>query len=253
MNELSFPNPPTENYLTIPLDASIHRIAQQYASVQPNPTKAIEVYRNILAVYAAHLYLQLIHIDTDLERSEGSNLATLTLTNTASLCLPEFGDLECILIDRTSQEINPSDSLGESICVLVVRSIKDIQDPTTIDEVEIFGFTDNLAEQPILVSDLKSIDYLFDYLEFIEIVKPSQKYFEDLTINEIKRKLEDIYRKSDDLDFEYNIAQELKQDSHKELSQVREEQKNVNVDRERLAADLAEKLQNLWGRLEDSE
>ena len=291
----------TKNYVTIPIGSNIHETAGKFASLQPTAEKATEVYRNTLAVHAAAIYLKLIHIETDLERSEGGNLAIMTLKNTASLCLPIFGDLECVLIDSDTEKIElPKSVDSDSIGILVLRGIKDAQDPTEIaeinskiaeinskrnlfitssikdaqdptsvadsdtqpfDRVEILGFVDNLDRLPIPVTKIDSIDSFFTHLEFIEIVRSLlADYLTELSLDRIKAKLEYIYRHSDGLDFEYNLGQFLKNDSHPELASVREPQRMSDespqkFDRnwQELATDLSEELQNLWGRLKNSD
>jgi hypothetical protein len=84
-----------QSYMTIPLGEKAHGYAREFAKLQPDSNKAIQAYRNILTVYAAHCYLQILQIESDLEQSEGWNLAIATLQDVASLHLPEFGDLEC--------------------------------------------------------------------------------------------------------------------------------------------------------------
>jgi Protein of unknown function (DUF1822) len=260
-----------KNHVTIPIGSNIHEMAGKFASLQPTAEKAIEVYRNTLAVNAAAIYLKLIQIDTDLAQSEGGNLAAMTFKNTASLYLPEFGDLECVLIDSDTEKLDLPKSIdSDSIGILVLRGTKkDSEDPTSVadpdtqpfDRVEILGFIDNLDLLPIPVTKIDSIDSFFNHLEFIEIVRSLlADYLTDSSLDRIKAKLEDIYNASDDLDFEYNLGEFLKNDSRSELASVREPQRKPDeaqqkseVERQRLAAELSEKLQSLWGRLKDSD
>ena len=260
---------PEENHVTIPIGSNIHEMAGKFASLQPTTAKAIEVYRNTLAVHAAAIYLKLIHIKTDLKRSEGGNLAVMTLKNTASLYLPGFGDLECVLIDSDTEKIDLPIEDSDSIGILILRGIKDSEDPTTIassnsqpfDRVEILGFVDNLNRLPLLITKIDSIDSFFTHLEFIEIVRSLlANYLTELSLNRIKDKFEYIYHHSDDLDFEYNLGQFLKSESPSELASVREpqwmsdeSQQKSEAERQRLAAELSEKLQHLWGSLKDSD
>jgi hypothetical protein len=134
--------------------------------------------------------------------------------------------------------------------------------------MEVIGFAIDLSQLPIEIAQLPSTDKLLDRLELLELLTPVLVYVPDLSIDEIKAALEKIYQQSDDLRFEYNIGKFLKagrertkmrvaedlmkfiQAEDRELALARE--RSVNPDRElqALAADLAEQLQDLWGRLD---
>jgi hypothetical protein len=243
-------NPTVENYLTVDLDPIAHSTAQKFASLQPTPEKAIEVYRNVLTTFAAARYLRIANIDIDMEQSEGGNLGVMTLKNTASLHLPEYGNLDCILIDADTTQIDLPDLADESIGILVLRTTQSSGDPTKIDEVEVLGFIDNLAHSPTSVSEVKPADDFYIYLDFIKLVQPLNS-FSDKPVDRLKSKLEEIYNMSDTVDFEYNILQFLKGKQEREKSVIREHQEPSDGDRQRVAAKLAKDLQNLWGQLPD--
>jgi Protein of unknown function (DUF1822) len=236
--------------LTIDLDPIDRSTAQKFASLQPTPEKAIEVYRNVLATYAAVRYLKIVNIDVNLEQSEGGNLGVMTLKNTASLYLPEYGNLDCILIDADTTQIDLPDFADKSIGILVLRTNQASADPTKIEEVEVLGFIDNLSHSPISVSEVKTTDDFYTYLEFIKMVEPVCS-FSDKPVDRLKAKFEEIYNMSDGVDFEYNILQFLKGKQDREKSVIREQQEPSDGDRQRLAAKLAKDLQNLWGQLPD--
>lgn len=256
-----------KTYMTIPLGELAHGNAQKFAKLQDEPDKAVQVYRNILTIYAAHCYLQILQIESDLEQSEGWNLAIAMLQDTASLHLPKFGDLECRLVHADDRAIDiPDSAKDDKIGLLVFRA--DNPDVTQIEEMEVISFVTDLSQLPIEVSQLPSTDKLLDRLEMLELLTPALVYVPDRSIDEIKTALEEIYQKSDDLRFEYNIGKFLKagrertknrvtdnlmkfmQAEDRELVLARE--RSINPDRElqALAADLAEQLQDLWGRLD---
>jgi hypothetical protein len=254
-------------YMTIPLGEIAHGHARKFAKLQADPDKATQVYRNILTIYAAHCYLQILQIESDLEQSEGWNLAIATLQDTASLHLPKFGDLECRLVHTDDIEIDlPTSAQDDKIGLLVFRANE--PDVSQIEEMEVIGFAIDLSQLPIEIAQLPPADKLLDRLEILELLTPVLVYVPDLSIDEIKAALEKIYQQSDDLRFEYNIGKFLKagrertkmrvaedlmkfiQAEDRELALARE--RSVNPDRElqALAADLAEQLQDLWGRLD---
>ncbi len=248
-------------YMTIPLGDTAHGHARKFAKLQADPDKTIKVYRNILTIYAAHCYLQILQIKSDLDQSEGWNLAIATLQDTASLHLPEFGDLECRLVYLDDKYIDlPTGAKDDKIGMLVFRATA--TDVTQIEEMEVISFVRDLSELPLKIAELPSTDYLIDRLESIpldvqQLLAQARVYVPDLSIEEIKAALEKIYQESDDLRFEYNIGKFLK--AGRELAKTKEDREPAlarerveNPDRElqALAAELAEQLQDLWGRLE---
>jgi Protein of unknown function (DUF1822) len=256
-----------KTYMTIPLGEIAHGHARKFAKLQVDPDKSTQVYRNILTIYAAHCYLQILQIESDLEQSEGWNLAIATLQDTASLHLPKFGDLECRLVHTDDIEIDlPTSAQDDKIGLLVFRANE--LDVSQIEEMEVIGFEIDLSQLSIEIAQLPPADKLLDRLEMLELLTPVLVYVPDLSIDEIKTALEKIYQQSDDLRFEYNIGKFLKagrertkmrvaedlmkfiQAEDRELALARE--RSVNPDRElqALAAELAEQLQDLWGRLD---
>ena len=259
-------------FITIPLGTTAHDYARKFAQLQANVEKATQVYRNTLTVYAAYCYLQYLEIESDLEQSEGWNLAIATLQDTASLHLPEFGDLECRLVTPDDKSIDlPAHTKEDKIGMLVFRA--DITDPTQIEEMEVISFVRDLSQLPMDISELPSTDYLLDRLESIQLdleqlLVQARVYVPDLSIKEIKIELEKIYQVSDDLRFEYNIGKFLKagreraktkvaedlmkfiQKEDREPALARERVENPDRELQALAAELAEQLQDLWGRLE---
>lgn len=264
-----------KSFITIPLGTTAHKHARQFAQVQANEEKATQVYQQILTIYAAHCYLQYLDIDSDLDQSEGWNLAIATLrqtqgialANSASLHLPKFGDLECQLVQPGDTSINlPDHAKEDKIGLLVLRSPN--IEVTKIEEMEVIGFVSDLDRLPIAIEQLPPTGELLDRLELLQLLTPVRIYVPDLSIEQIKLELEKIYQKSDDLRFEYEIGKFLKsgrertkQRLNDELSQLlqsaaqepalaRERASNPDRELQALAAELAEQLQDLWGRLE---
>jgi hypothetical protein len=254
-------------YMTIPLGETAHGHAQKFAKLQAEPDKAIQVYRNILTIYAAHCYLQILQIESDLDQSEGWNLAIAMLQDTASLHLPKFGDLECRLVQGSDRAIDlPSSAKDDKIGLLVFHT--DESKIAEIEEMAVIGFVTDLNQLPIEITQLPPTDELLNRLELLELLTPVRIYVPDLSIDEIKSALTEIYQKSDDLRFEYNIGKFLKAgreraklrvtdeltdllaSEDRELALARERGENPDRELQALAADLAEQLQDLWGRLE---
>jgi Protein of unknown function (DUF1822) len=258
------------SFITIPLGITAHQYAQQFAKLQASFEKATQAYHNTLTIYAAHCYLKYLEIESDLEQSEGWNLAISTLQDTASLYLPEFGDLECRLVHSRDESIDlPSYAKDDKIGLLVFR-VGDM-DVTQIEEMKVIGFVENLSQLPLDITQLPPTSRLFDRLELMQLLMPVRVYIPDLSIDLIKAELELIYQKSDDLRFEYEISKFLKQGQERmkfkvdwwntpkgsrevsdrcyEVSPTREQVDNSDQELQALAAELAEQLQDLWGQL----
>ncbi|GAB4139577.1 MAG: hypothetical protein Fur0046_14840 [Cyanobacteria bacterium J069] len=81
--------------LTLPLPEAARQLAQQFASQQPNPTKAAQVRRNTLAVWVVNDYLQMMGIDTDLPQGDSWNAIARLAADVADLEVVGAGRLEC--------------------------------------------------------------------------------------------------------------------------------------------------------------
>jgi hypothetical protein len=273
------------SYMTIPLGDRVHGQAEQLARLQADVTKALQVYRNVLMVYAAHSYLQILQIDSDLSQSEGWNLATLTLADVATLHLPRLGDVECRLVGLNESTVALPAADAEIIGTLVFQG--DSSDLTALEEVTVRGWmkpdgsdSELLGQLPTIeVQQLQPMDALLDYFEVVQwetVLEPVLWYCPGESIESVRADLEKIYQGSEELYFEYQIGQFLKANRQKALEQaatdgttaepllaggrkhaeppglIREYGEAENPDRalQSLAAELAEQLQLLWGRLE---
>lgn len=81
--------------IAIPIPQSARQQAEKFASEQPTPEKAAQVYLNTLAVLVVHNYLQLLDIPTDLKASYSWNPVGRLCADVADLKLTEVGHLEC--------------------------------------------------------------------------------------------------------------------------------------------------------------
>lgn len=274
------------SYMTIPLGDRAHGQAQQFARLQADAEKAWQVYRNVLMVYAAQSYLEILQIDSDLNQSEGWNLATLTLADVATLHLPRLGDVECRLVGESTVVLPAADP--EVIGTLVFQG--DSRDLTTLEEVTVRGWlkprssgsSPELLEQPhtIEIQQLQPMDTLLDYFEVVQwekVLEPVLWYCPGQSIESVRAELEKIYQGSEELYFEYQIGQFLQASRRKAIEQAgvdssapgvpelaggKRKSENLGLIREygeaenperalqSLAAELAEQLQELWGRLE---
>jgi Protein of unknown function (DUF1822) len=259
--------------MNIPVSTLAHQEARKFAKLQPNPAKAIDIYAHILGMVAAKTYLQYLQIDTDLEQSAGWNIATLSLGTAASLYLPKFGNLEVCLIGMEEKTIDLAPVVDdESIGLLVFQYAE--TDLDKVAEVKLIGFTVDLSNPELAIDKLQPIDSFLDRLEQIQLeqaIAPAFIYAPDRSLAELIIELEQIYQNSDDLYFEYNIGKFLKtaqnrqlarvksqveaemqqiQNASQSLAPIREELvNNSERDLQAVAAEMAERLQDLWGKL----
>jgi HTH-type transcriptional regulator / antitoxin HipB len=101
-----------------------------------------------------------------------------------------------------------------------------------------------------------SVKIDIEWFKLKQILEPALVYVPELSIEQLRAKLEQIYQNSDDLYFEYNIGEFFKEaqmgskDDGRSLALVRGELgNNSEQDLQALAAEMAEQLQNLWGKL----
>jgi hypothetical protein len=268
--------------MNIPVSLFAHQEAQKFAKMQPNPAQLIAIYAQILAMVAATTYLQYLQIDTDREQSLGWNIATLSLGNSASLYLPKFGNLEVCLIGTAEKTIDLLPVVDDrSIGLLVFQHAE--TDLDKVEEVKLIGFTippcgrsaNDITSPELAIDQLQPIDSFLDRLEQIQleqVISPAFIYAPDRSLAELIIELEQIYQNSDDLYFEYNIGKFLKAAQNRQLARVksqietemqqiqnasqlpaliREELVNHSErDLQAVAAEMAERLQDLWGKLE---
>jgi Protein of unknown function (DUF1822) len=259
--------------IDIPVSTLAHQEAREFAKLQPNPAQAIDIYAQILAMVAATTYLQYLQIDTDREQSTGWNIATLSLGNSASLYLPKFGNLEVRLIGTEEKQIDLPPVIDDrSIGLLVCQHAE--TDLDKVAEVKLIGFTIDLSNPVLSIDKLQPIDSFLDRLEHIQLeqaIAPAFIYAPDRSLAELIIELEQIYQNSDDLYFEYNIGKFLKAAQNRQLvrvkSQIETEMQQIQNasqspalireelvnhserDLQAVAAEMAERLQDLWGKL----
>jgi hypothetical protein len=149
-----------------------------------------------------------------------------------------------------------------------------VTDLDKVEEVKLIGFTVDLSNPELAIDKLQPIDSFLDRLEQIQLeqaIAPAFIYAPDRSLAELIIELEQIYQNSDDLYFEYNIGKFLKtaqnrqlarvksqveaemqqiQNASQSLAPIREELvNNSERDLQAVAAEMAERLQDLWGKL----
>jgi Protein of unknown function (DUF1822) len=180
--------------LSIPIGTTAHHAAYEISKFQPDDDKAIKIYANVLAVHAVHAYLQCLKIDSSLEESESYHPVVALFLDMADLILLGLGSLECRLIDQQAQRVTlPANVVGVAnrIGCVVLRMEGDFEDIEDLTELEIVGFTPNLASE-IAVSSLVSIDELLDRLQELKAQSADRIAPQSALAHEISTLLESI-------------------------------------------------------------
>ncbi|MFQ3615985.1 MAG: DUF1822 family protein [Cyanobacteriota bacterium] len=125
--------------LTLPLPQAARQLAQQFASQQPTPAKAEQVRHNTLAVWVVNEYLQMMGIETDLERGDSWNAIARLAADVADLEVIGAGRLECRPIQNLSTPCPvPPEVWGDRIGYVAVHI------DASQREASILGFTPTL-------------------------------------------------------------------------------------------------------------
>ncbi|MDG2615531.1 DUF1822 family protein [Thermoleptolyngbya sichuanensis XZ-Cy5] len=125
--------------LTLPLPQAARQLAQQFASQQPTPAKAEQVRHNTLAVWVVNDYLQMMGIDTDLERGDSWNAIARLAADVADLEVIGAGRLECRPVQNVSAPCPvPPEVWGDRIGYVAVHI------DASQREASILGFTPTL-------------------------------------------------------------------------------------------------------------
>lgn len=150
--------------LTLPLPQAARQLAQQFASQQPTPTKAEQVHQNTLAVWVVNDYLQMMGIDTALERGDSWNAIARLAADVADLEVVGAGRLECRPIQDLSTPCPvPPEVWGDRIGYVAVQIDESRR------EASILGFTPTLessnAGPTLHLNRLQPPEDLMDHLD----------------------------------------------------------------------------------------
>ena len=163
--------------ITLPISASDRHQADDFASQQPNATKAEQVYRNTLAILATQKYLQLLGIETALQDSHSWHPLHRVLSNAADLvismdpdcpqyldCRPvQAGDRTCFIPEAVW---NPDLEMdGPSLMGHVI-----VQLDAPYEAAHLLGFAKAVSTSAVPLKTLQPLTDLVD--EFLEPESP---------------------------------------------------------------------------------
>ncbi len=134
--------------------------AEQFSHEQLNPQKAQQVYKNTLAVSAVNTYLNYSGWITSLDTSDSWNPIMQSLMNVADLDIPDYGKVECCLVESDAEFLVILPEVTENRIAYIAVSLK-----TSLQSANILGFIPEFTDNKVLLSELRSIIELPDYLE----------------------------------------------------------------------------------------
>ena len=148
--------------------------AQQFASQQPDPQKAKQVYRNTLAVYIVNGYLNLLGIETDLAASDSWNPAVRLMNNVADLFIVGRGHVDCRPVKPDAETCwIPLEAHSDRIGYIMVRLDTD-------QEATLLGFVAQVHLEHVPLQPLRPISELPHYLAQLEPVINLRHWLEGL-------------------------------------------------------------------------
>jgi Protein of unknown function (DUF1822) len=149
----------TDLWIPLPITGDAKKLAQQFANDLPNPQKAEQVYLNTLAVCTVNNYLRIVGIPTNLSAGNSWNPAARLLANVADLEVTGLGSLECRPMRKSDRFCYVPAEVQDDRLGYIVVQIDDAEQEATL-----LGFTPAVESEELLVSDLRSIDDLLEYL-----------------------------------------------------------------------------------------
>ncbi|MTJ32547.1 DUF1822 family protein [Aphanizomenon sp. UHCC 0183] len=146
--------------ITIALTKENRQQANKFAQKQSTRQRAEQVYRNTLAVLATQHFLEVLGIETDLERSHCWNPLEQQLENIADLYIPALnGYLECRAIHKQDSKCYfPPEVQSERTAYVIVE----IDEPYQVGEI--IGFVPSVSVSELPRSYFQPLDAFLEYL-----------------------------------------------------------------------------------------
>jgi Protein of unknown function (DUF1822) len=146
--------------------------AEEFAREQTEVWKAKQVFCNTLAVYAVHLYLKGIKIDSYLEQSNSWRSGQRAIFDVSDLVVANYGRLECRPLEPEADAIAlPTFTEPNSRGYVVIRlpvSVSNSQTIPSIETVQLLGFV-----KPSAISERENIP--------LTALHPLEDFLDDLS------------------------------------------------------------------------
>ncbi len=167
--------------ITLPITSEFRRIADAFAVQCPIQEKADQIRRNTLAVCAVNLYLQIMDIPTQVEKSDSWQPMMQLVADTADLQVPGLGSLSCrvVLPGEETCYVPPEDWCDRAGYIAVVL---DNQTATLV------GFTETVDEQTqVALSQFAPIESLIDKVHGLQTVAATDSAVNQTSITQLGR------------------------------------------------------------------
>ncbi|MEM7590141.1 MAG: DUF1822 family protein [Cyanobacteria bacterium P01_A01_bin.83] len=262
-----------DKQISSPMSVEVHlppEVSQQalhFASEQTSVEKAKQVFANTIAVYAVHLYLEAIQIESELEKGNSWQAVQQTVFDLSDLVVPHYGRLECRPVEPNASAITlPSFTEPNCRGYIAVRlpvAVKDSANITKIETVELLGYVKS-SEIPemsgsVSLSSLQSLENMLDDICLIEswtelsqqddpVVKALQQVLgtrEEEFVNRLEQfsKAEDKYDRCDRA-LEFLVASNVSS-GFKNSSEIESSSSEPSM----TTAELLDLVEQLWDRL----
>lgn len=143
---------------SIPLPLAIHATAQSFCQSQWSSQKIKQVYLNTLAVYAVHIYLKCLGVESDLDQGNSWDPLMQGLTDTADLVVVnqfQNGRIECRPVLSTSLICHvPPDVWAQRMGYVAVQLDDDLC------YAKLMGFLPQVHEMDVPLYQWRSLDLL---------------------------------------------------------------------------------------------
>ncbi|MBD2121873.1 DUF1822 family protein [Trichocoleus sp. FACHB-262] len=167
--------------ITIPLDQSAHLLAQKFSlRYLAQPSKAEQVYHNILCICAIYDYLSLNGFEANLEDSDSWDTDIQTLSDVADVLVVGLGKLECRpVLPGSSTVFVPAEIWwADRIGYVAVQLDRPLQAAT---QATILGFLDQgyfeaSESEQVPLPNLKPPEQLLQYLELLQHPQPVRSF-----------------------------------------------------------------------------
>ncbi|MDJ0649398.1 MAG: DUF1822 family protein [Xenococcaceae cyanobacterium MO_188.B19] len=147
--------------LSVSLTLSARIKAEEFSRNQSTPQKAQQVYKNTLAVSAVNTYLNYLGWTTSLNTSNSWNPVMQSLLAVADLDIPQYGKVECCFMNfQTDFFVIPPEAREDRIAYIAVKL------EPSLKSAKLLGFISEFREGEILLSRLRPILELPNYLEY---------------------------------------------------------------------------------------
>ena len=152
----------------VPLTDTDRQTALHFAQQQPTRAKAMQVYRNTLAVLATKHCLDLLEVPSDLAAGACWNAFSRLAADVADLCIPKLGCLECRPVNVNDQYGDvPSEVWENRLGYLLIQLDAFYQEATML------GFAASVKHERLTLAQLQPLEALLLHVAWLKEQPPA--------------------------------------------------------------------------------